>query len=242
MKNILILIALFSFAFVSCEKDPGIEESKITYLPKIDVNGNSFDIIDCNTTSYVDPGVDASIGGNPVDAKTTVTGAYFGGTSVSSPDVYTINYSVYNSDSIPGAAFRTVILPPCNGDLVNSIAGLYTATTKRNGVVTAQYTDMKYIIIRETSTPGVYELSDAIGGYYDIGRAYGPKYAASGLTITANDIPANNFTFSGPVGVGLFGGSLVMQSMTVNPAAKTVSFVSDWDQGYKFEVELKQVN
>ena len=63
------------------------------------------------------------------------------------------------------------------GDLVNSIEGVYTSTVVRDNVSAPQYDDMKYVIIKKVDTD-TYELSDGIGGYYDLGRAYGIAYAA----------------------------------------------------------------
>ena len=87
-----------------------------------------------------------------------------------------------------------------------------------------------------------YEISDAIGGYYAIGRAYGNDYMATGMSITANDISANDFTFGSPIGVGAFGGALTMDNMSVDAGAKTIDFQSSWDAGYKFVVTLTQVS
>jgi hypothetical protein len=127
--------------------------------------------------------------------------------------------------------------------MVTSIEGLYSSTVVRNGAVNPQYFDMEYILIRKKpgGAANEYELSDAIGGYYDIGRAYGAGYRATNMIVTANDIPGNSFSFSAPVPVGAFGGALTMQSFSVDSATKTINFVSDWDSGFNFVVTLTQV-
>jgi hypothetical protein len=82
-------------------------------------------------------------------------------------------------------------------------------------------------------------MSDGIGGYYAIGRAYGNDYAAP-MDIIANDIPTNNFTIPNYT-VGTFGGVVDNTEFTVNAEAGTIHFVSDWDSGYTFDVTLEQV-
>lgn len=246
MKNILFLfLALFSFTFISCEKDGEVdlEPSKITYLPALTMTGPSFLQLDCSTTSFTDPGLIATVNGQEIDVVTTVTPTYFGGSTISGPDIYTINYQAYNTDSIPGAASRTVLIPPCNGDLVNDISGLYISdvvrtTTSSGALVT--YNDLEYVLIKSLGG-NKYAISDAIGGYYELGRALGTAYAAPGATITATSIPGNSFTFDTPAEVGGFGGAATLTSFTVNPGDKTIVFESAWNV-YTFRVVLTQVN
>jgi hypothetical protein len=101
---------------------------------------------------------------------------------------------------------------------------------------------MEYVIISKTGN-NKYKLTCGIGGYYQLGRAYGIDYA-SPAEITANNISANDFTFS-PFVVGGFGGPGRFTSFTVNPASKTINFTSEWVANptttYTFVVTLKQV-
>ncbi len=218
-----------------------VDESVITYLPKIDVTGASSLQLACDVSSFTDPGASATEGGAAVTLTTTIAGSYFGSAAVDGPDDYIINYSAINKDGIPGAAMRTVRWPACNGDLVTSIAGMYTATCVRNGSTSAPYQNMKYIFIKDLGG-NVYQLSDAIGGYYDKGRGYGPDYAATGFKVTANDIPGNSFTHDQTVDVGAFGGDLTMSAFAVDASTRTITFTTDWTAGYKFELTLTQVD
>ena len=88
----------------------------------------------------------------------------------------------------------------------------------------------------------VYQLSDAIGGYYDFGRGYGFHYAGTGMTVTANDIPGNDFTYGANIGVGAFGGDLAMTAFSVDAANRTINLTTEWSFGFTFEVELIQVD
>lgn len=243
MKSIqyfILLLTAVAFVNTSCTKTD-VDKSEITYLPLIQVIGSSSIQLACDAASYTDQGVNATEGGQTVPVNTTITGSYYGSSTVDGPDDYIINYAATNKDGIPGAAMRNVFWPECNGDLVSSIAGMYKATVVRNGVVSPQYTDLTYIFIRDMGG-NVYQLSDAIGGYYDFGRGYGPDYAATGFQVTANNIPANDFTHDATIGVGAFGGDLVMTSFAADPGTRTITFSTDWSFGYTFDVTLTQVD
>lgn len=248
MKNIKFLLPLFMVAlFYSCDKtENSAEPSFITYLPKLTMNGPSNITLDCNATGYTDEGLVAEEQGTEIPVVTAVQPRYFGGNTVDGPDVYDIVYSAENKDKIPGAAIRTVTWEECNGDLVNSIAGMYTAYLARTSaagavLATPQYQGVGPIIIRDLGN-NEYAISDAIGGWYEYGRSLGVAYAAIGQTITANDIPANDFTFGPAIEVGGFGGVNTLTDFTVIPAENKIVFTTSWDAGFTFEVTLIQNN
>lgn len=239
----LIIIGII-ILFTSCEKD--VDDTKdlssITYYPEFTVTGDA-EIIHSLGTPFVDPGVTAEEDGKALDVTTKVIGEMKGysGTTVNTDvaDKYSITYSAQNSDGFFGSASRTVYVAK-TGDLVNSIEGIYTSYIERNGEVgNPQYTDLQYVLIWK-NTDGTYGLSDGIGGYYALGRGYGPNYRAGGCTITANNIATNDFTCT-QFGVGAFGGVCTITSMTVDPGTKTINFTSSWDAGYVFVVTLTQV-
>jgi len=242
LKYLFILTSICSLSFLtSCDDEPSASNiSRVTYFPTFEYEGGNLAIVGCNT-SYNLPPVVATENGVELPTTTTITGTYTGASEfdIAVADKYIIETSAVNADGFPAYLTRTVWVV-CTGDLVNSIEGLYTSTVVRNGASGAQYTNMKYVMIRKVGG-NVYEISDAIGGYYDIGRAYGDAYRAAGMTITANSIPANDFSFGGPIPVGAFGGSLVMTSFSVDPATRTIHFTSDWDAGFMFDVTLTQV-
>lgn len=240
---IFMLVATL-FVLGSCEKDLDSEGiSKITYFPTFTMQGEPEMVVNVGST-YSEPGVTAIENGKNLEIKTTVTADFFGNNgsiNTNSPDRYIINYSAINSDGFPGSTERVVYVVN-TGDLKTSIEGLYTTTIVRNGVVSAQYQDLGFVMIKKVDGNN-YEITDAIGGYYDLGRGYGAGYRASGLIITANNIEAGDFSFTSTE-VGTFGGPVVMTSMSVDPATKTISFASEWDSGttlYVFEVTLTQV-
>lgn len=242
MKKIIYIFSfiLLIFLVAGCENDSNVPPSEVTYFPKMEMSGKAVINLDCTTATFTDPGVTALEGGKPVDVTTVVHGRYYGGTAVNSADVYDISYTAVNVDGIPGTVLRTVYFPPCNGDFVSSIAGVYESTVVRNGVVSPQYQGLKYVYIKKIGN-NVYQLSDAIGGYYDFGRGYGSDYAFVGMTVTANNLATNDFTFGPTVEGGAFGGACDMTAFSIDAATKTINFETAWDAGYKFVIKLTQV-
>ena len=233
MKNfkLLYILSILGLFLTSCDPSvtsPGAsDESFVTFLPLITLEGGSEVTLDCDATSYSDPGASASAGGEEIELFTSVTGNYFGGSSVDGPDVYSVAYSAFNSDDIPATGFRTVIWPECNGDLVTSIAGMYTASVSRNGSSPAGYQDNGPFIIRDLGNDR-YAFSDAQGGWYEYGRAIGKAYATPGLVLKANNIAANDFTSEGTFPTNTFGGVNTFTSLTVDPATKTLVLTVEW--------------
>lgn len=244
MKKLLktIQIVFIGLVIASCSTDDTDNISDLTFYPEFTLTGE--ETIFINTTegeTYAEPGVLVTENEVEIDYDTDVVGVYRGGNEIdiNVDDLYQVTYTATNQDGFSGTASRDVWVYT-TGDLVNSIEGLYTSTVIRNNAGGAQYTNMQYILIWKNED-GTYGISDAIGGYYMYGRAYGVGYAAQGLQITANNIANNDFSFNDPIGVGAFGGNLTMTSFTVNPDNNTINFVSDWDSGYVFDVTLTQV-
>lgn len=242
MKNIFITLFLFcSLLFVSCENEDTANISSVTNYPLISVNGDDPVFVQ-KGNPYNDPGALATEGSNEIPFTTTSTGNYRGSSSLNTNliDSYSVIYTATNKDGFQASGTRTVWVYN-NGDLVNSIEGIYTSTVARGGATSAQYTNMKYVLIWKNDN-GTYEMSDGLGGYYNIGRNYGVTYAAGPTVITANNIQSNDFTISN-FGVGLFGGNTVVSDFSVDSTAKTISFTSTWDGSGNgtFKVTLTQV-
>ena len=228
MKKIYItLFFITSLLFVSCDNEDSANVSKVTNYPLVSLLGED-PILVQKGTPFVDPGAAATEGGKTIPYTTSVSGIYRGGASVDTNivDGYNVTYSAVNTDGFPASATRKVWVYN-NGDLVNSIEGIYTSTVLRGGVASAQYTNMKYVLIWKNSD-GKYQMSCGIGAYYDIGRVYGPTYAGTPTIITANNIPANDFSVP-DFTIPSFGGNAVMTALTVNPTSKTITFTSTWD-------------
>ena len=239
LKSVLFLLS-FGITLVSCTKEKNSEGvSRQTDYPNFTVNGSSEMFVTKGST-YTEPGVTATEGGSSIDVTSAASGNYRGGSTldVNVDDHYVVTYSATNKDGFSGSVTRDVYVAN-TGDLTTSIEGLYTATVVRDGVVSPQYQDMKYVLIWKNSD-GTYELSDGIGGYYAFGRGYGLGYIGAGAKVTANDISANDFSYE-DFSVNTFGGTVTMSNMTVDAANKTINFASTWSFGYVFDVTLTQV-
>lgn len=235
MKNILLYIAVIGcFVFTSCETEDTEDVSQITNFAVFNLEGEDEIILETGE-EYVEPGASALEAGEAVEVSTSTSGLFRGGElDVTVPDVYSVNYSAVNKDGFVATASRTVIVAE-NGDLVTDLSGLYRSTVTRNGT---KGSPIEYVLIWEKS-PGVYQISDAIGGYYMYGRGYGLSYAAQGLEITVNG--PGSYSFNDPIGVGAFGGDLTVTELTTDPVNKTMTLTTDWSFGYVFKVELEQV-
>lgn len=241
----ILSITLLSVLLFSCERELDTEgvTKKITYYPVFELEGEEEIVIQAGE-DFTLPGAVATEQGAEIPVTTSIAGTYFAGAvdeiDTTVPDIYSVSYSATNVDGYSGSATRSVVVLPPTGDLVTSLEGKYLSTTLRTPAAAGNYTDLDYLYVIKTGA-STYQISDIIGGYYDLGRSLGPGYAGTGAVITANNIVANDFTFSGPVGVGAFGGAATITSMEVNAVNKTIKYNVTWDAGYTFAITLKQV-
>lgn len=245
MKNFKLIFYVFTvigLLLTGC--DPSVEapgendSSTATFLPLITLEGGDITLA-CDTDSYTDPGAVASAGGQEIELFTSISGAYFGSSTVNGPDVYSVSYSAFNADEIPATNFRQVVWPPCSGDFVTSIAGVYTCSmTRTPGYSTS---GIGPIFIKDLGNDQ-YAISDAIGGWYEHEYGYGPAYAATGMVVTANDLAANDFSHPDTIGVGAFGGAANMTDFSIDPGTRSIDLTIEWSFGYVWEITLTQVN
>jgi hypothetical protein len=247
MKNrklFYILFAALIIPYSGCEKEFK-DESKLTYFPTFVMEGES-EVIHAKGEPYTDGAVTATEDGKPLEVSISVLGDVTGysGTTVNSDviDKYTINYSATNKDGYVGITERTVYIAPPTGDLVTNLEGIYLSNVQRTPTfaVIPQYSGMKYIYIWKTED-NKFEISDALGGYYFIGRDYGYGFAFQGAVVTANNIPANDFTISQAAAPD-FGNVADITDFKVDAVNKTITFTSTADFGNgAFHVQLTQV-
>lgn len=238
-----VLFVFILFAFMACDKKYETADlSTVTYYPVFEVSGAPVLTLEQGTT-FTDPGVKATAGGNEVPVSMTVSGVFSGysGSTVNTdvPDKYIITYTATNDDGFANTTERTVWVAK-TGDLVNSIEGLYTSTVVREGNPSPQYEDMEYLIIWKVSG-NTYTITDAVGGYYSIGRGYGDDYAAQGGTITVNDISTNDYTTTAGV-FPIWGNTMDINDFKVDGGTKTITYngLGNFGNGH-FAVTLTQV-
>lgn len=240
--KILVIALLAILAGCERELDTLGVTTKITFYPVFELEGDEEMVVQAGEPFTI-PGATATEQGTEIPVSRSIAGTYFAGTvddiDTSVPDIYTVSYSAVNVDGFSGTATRTVFVKPHTGDLVNSLEGTYLATSLRTPAAAGDYEDMEYVYVIKIDD-NTYQISDAIGGYYDLGRAYGSAYAGRGATVQANNIASNDFTFDTPGEVGVFGGEAVITDMQVNAAEKTITYNAVWDV-YTFKIILKQV-
>lgn len=247
MKNLKIFklfgISALILAISSCSLDPVIG-SEVTNYPIMTLKGDETVFVPLGS-AYNDPGITVTENGAPIAYTSTATGKYRNGKTLNTNivDQYVQTYKAVNKDGFSRTIDRNVIVYQ-NGDLVNSIEGIYISTVRRNGsllpATQGSSVNMKYVYIWKNSD-GTFEISDAFGGWYDIGRKLGITSATQGGTITGN-IPTNTFTFPGnPLGNAYFGGVANLTGVTVSPGSKQVVVSCNWDAGpYTFVSTLTQ--
>ena len=248
MKYLYLVLLIFTGTFVSCiEADSTGDVSFVTNYPVITLNGPSVMFLE-QGEAYVELGAVSTEGDNEIETTISYgSGAYLGAPGVNSgtdtPDNYVVTYSAVNKDGFAGSSLRNIWVVPPTGDLVTSIEGFYTSSVQRGPTFTpsAQYNDLEYVFIWKVSD-NVYGLSHGIGGYYDLGRGYGPAYAAAGGTITVNNLASGDITYSGSPIPG-FGINIVsITDFNVIPGDKMITFTGNGDFGNStFKVQLTQV-
>ncbi|MGQ2985248.1 immunoglobulin-like domain-containing protein [Flavobacterium sp.] len=125
MKKILrykaaIAICTIAMAITSCSNEDAVSSS-VTYYAVLDMAGDRITVLNEGDT-FTDPGVTATIDGQPVDV--TVDGTV----DTSTPGVYDIYYSSINEDGFPAEVRRIVIVLESDPSSVNLEGTFY-----RNG-------------------------------------------------------------------------------------------------------------
>lgn len=246
MKKIFYFI--LAIVAVSCSDTTTDDVSKVTNYPALTLNGDEEIFVSYGST-FVDPGIIAKEGEETITYTSTIKGKYRGKNTVDTNiiDQYTITYTAINKDGFPASINRKVIVNKV-GDLVNSIEGVYISTVNRNGALLdpkqGSSENMEYVYIWK-NTDGTFEVSDAFGGWYDIGRSFGVVGATPGGKITGN-IQSNSFTFPGnPLNNNNFPEPSNITGLTVDPVTKTLVlstvWVADPETTYNFVSTLKQV-
>jgi hypothetical protein len=231
MKKILTMTIFAAFVLAGCNNDLD--------FPTFELSGESFYLID-EDEAFEEPGITVTEQGAPIPFNTQYIGRYTGysGSTIGpDADEYRITYDAVNKDGFAASETRTVAKVN-TGDFVTSIAGAYLASSVR--VSGEAYEDV-LVLVTEVA-PGVFEVTDALGGFYSDGRALGDDYLVQGLQITVNDVPSNDFTFTGDVqradGVGL-----TVDNVEIDAETKTITLhtVTDEFANGDWEITLTQI-
>lgn len=219
MKKLLMSLACITTLFLSsCETDSTGNVSRITVFPELTINGDAVMLSEAGQ-AFADPGANATIGGAPVEFQTS------GNLDTNNPGVYTIKYSVENSDGFEATAERTVYIYENNG----TAAGVYAGIRVNRG--------FGGFVLLSTAGGDNYNCTDLLGGYYHQGLAYGSAYSFPGV-IT---VPGDGTVSSAAGGNGGFGP--VSMSSGADNGAGVLSWFGTLDNyaPFGFDVQLTKI-
>lgn len=229
-----ILVVLSALVFFSCEKETeGI--SRITYYCELDLNeGDTF--FSPLGEPYQEPGWVATEKGEDVSERVSVKGAV----NVNKAGIYTLSYSVLNSDGYPKNATRKVIVYNATPSVLES--GIYKVSSSSSrtssgsgpaAIGSAEYASEPNVAIYQV-TPGTFFITDFIGGYYEVGRGYGSLYAMTGSFVLNSD---NTITHVESYNGGWEDGLSDVVGSSYDVTTKTLAYTAQY-ANYDFNVIL----
>jgi hypothetical protein len=229
MKNkifFLTVLVLVISGLSSCKKETTAGFTKMTYYPTLEVLGDPVVIAPLGV-SYVDAGVKAILQGEDVSSQVKVTSnvnSNVGG-------AYSVEYEITNADGYKRTASRIVYVADATPSLIST--GEHTVLTGTNRLragVTTNYSGYPILILQ--TSPGVFYISDFLGGYYDKRAGYGSNYACTGKFRLNAD---NTLTLISSYVIG-WGDSLsALTNASINPVTGKISWTAKY-AGMDFNV------
>ena len=227
-KNIFfaMMLALISFAMTSCGDKESEGLSHLTYYPLLEMNGDSYMVI-YKGSNFTDPGFTATLNGEDVSDQVNVSSNL----NTKKSGIYTIVYSIKNSDGITANSRRTVVVYDPN----HPIEGFYMCQANsyrvREGAQVAYGSDFEILII--DNEDGTYFVDDLLGGWYCQRAGYGTRYAMEGIISMEEDgslVLEDAFVPGWADGPDDFEGEFDLETSTfqVNVLYANMNFVQTW--------------
>lgn len=231
---IYLFVVVFSTLLSGCEKNITTQDQSIvTHYVTIDLKGNNSQgqyLLGLGTP-YVDPGYVAMEGDEDVTDNVKVTGEV----NSNKPGFYTLNYSAVNKDGFSKSVSRTVIVYDPNNTM--EVAGDYTSDVTRRAPYDNAFSGLS--VSMSKFLPGIFHVSDLLGGYYSLGYDYGDDYAMTGY-IQVNEDNSIELLSSHIKG---WGDSLDgMTNGIYDPITNQITFTVMYAGKYTFDVTLKLAN
>lgn len=185
MKKILfytLMLCLSSFALTSCNDDNDeLTDAKVTYYPTLEIQGDKFTLVPIGTT-YTELGCKGVLVGEDCTSDIVTTGSV----DANTPGLYYIYYTYTNAQGYKTSVKRTVAV--CDPSITTDIAGTYTVQNGSYRDYSGKVSEFKGYKVRVTkAAPGLFYVSDLMGGYYDQGAGYGENYAMTGYVQLLSD-------------------------------------------------------
>ena len=236
-KYCLIIASVFLLA--ACDKETeGL--SRITYFCELDLKGDAMEFAPLGGT-FTEPGWVASENGEDVTDRVTITGTV--NTNVAG--LYRLVYSVDNTDGFPKTAVRQVVVYDVTpSDLktgfyeISSLSNRTSFGSGPGGAGSAEFKTSPTILIYQTS-PGKFYISDFIGGYYEVGRGYGPTYAMVGSFQLNSD---NTLKLISSKIAGWGDGLDDLVNGVLDAENQTLTYTAQYAESYDFNIIATKIN
>ena len=227
----LFLILAFPLLVACNDDDDQLSDSRVTYYPVLTVQGDEFVIVPIGS-SYTDEGCTATLQGEDYSSHVEASG--ISDIDTNQAGLYYVTYTAVNADGYSVSASRTVAV--CDPSITTDLSGSYTlqegSYRLSKGVKTAY---SGYNVKVSKAAPGIFKVSDFLGGYYDQRAGYGSNYAMTGyiqlladntVKILSGDVPGWGDSYTD------------FQEGKYDPATKTISYVVTY-AGMEFHVSMK---
>lgn len=230
MKKIISIVGLACLSlFISCEKETeGISfETKYANFTLTGENPYNLPV----GTPYTEPGVKAEAGGVEFDVIAT------NNIDHTTLGIYEVNYSATNVDGYEAHTTRTVAVfdpsAPATDFTGDYISDMYRLNKDGGG-----RREFKGLSVSVTKVgPGIFYVTDLLGGYYDQGVAYGGAYAMTGYLALNAD---NTLTLLSSHITGWGDGLEDLKDGKYDPATGQITWTAVYASGRSFFVTLKQ--
>lgn len=172
----IILSVLTVIGLGSCDDESTGGFTRITYYPILEVLGEPSIIIE-KGSSFVDPGYYAELNGEDVSDQVEVVS----NVNTAQGGVYEVSYKITNEDGFSVTGSRIVYVKDPTPSLISSgmhstLPGTFRFWLSSGAVV--NFSGYQVLILQ--TEPGIFYISDFMGGYYDQRVGYGPAYAMTG--------------------------------------------------------------
>jgi hypothetical protein len=227
-KNIFfaMMLALVSFVLTSCGDLESEGLSRFTYYPVLELQGGDYMVVDKGST-FQDPGFTATLNGEDVSSQVAVSS----NVNTAKSGVYSVVYSIKNSDGITANAKRTVVVLDPN----SAVEGFYLTQADsyrlRQGAQVAYGKEFEILII--DNGDGSYDVDDMLGGWYCQRAGYGTNYAMQATITIADDGTVDcvyNYVPGWGDGLDDFEGTFDAATSTfqINAVYAAMNFVQTW--------------
>lgn len=172
--NLFTLLALVTMASCGNKDSEGL--TSVNYYPKIIMNGDKFFISPLGT-AYQDKGATVTLNGEDYTSNLVTSG--LNQIDINTAGLYYVTYSATSPDGYSWSEKRTVAV--CDPAITTDISGTYTTLDGTRRLRTGVETPYPgYTTKLSKVAPGIFLISDMLGGYYDQRAAYGTDFTLKG--------------------------------------------------------------